>query len=320
MFSMSYTTVLSIGSAYIDINCFGYQLDEKGMQPETESVGSAYEIQAGGSAINFARVICSLGMTATFIGKVGDDAMGHQLHEKLVQSRINPALIVGHKAQTNLGLNFINQGGETIMAVVGDANQSFTASELMAAADDYISQSRYLLLGGCFKLPKLLSAFTDLVLIAKKHGVKVALDHGRIFSGVTEEEIITVKKLACLVDYYLPSRFELQELWGIKSIRAGLSTLSKQVSGTVIVKDSHNGAQIYNGHTPIEVPAFPVEVRNPVGAGDSFNAGFIAAQSQDKPLLESIRYACATAAVKIANPELPTSQSVDQLLSRYPTG
>ncbi len=49
------------------------------------------------------------------------------------------------------------------------------------------------------------------------------------------------------------------------------------------------------------VKAYKVKSINTVGAGDSFNAGFIKAYINGMGFKESMKYACATAAIKISN-------------------
>jgi sugar/nucleoside kinase (ribokinase family) len=59
----------------------------------------------------------------------------------------------------------------------------------------------------------------------------------------------------------------------------------------------------------------PVKPIHTVGAGDSFDAGFIAAQSEGQGTLGSIRFACATAALKISQDTLPTRQAIEAYLA-----
>jgi 5-dehydro-2-deoxygluconokinase len=44
----------------------------------------------------------------------------------------------------------------------------------------------------------------------------------------------------------------------------------------IVVKCGEKGAMVFpSGSTPIDVPSFPVDVYNVLGAGDAFAAGFI---------------------------------------------
>ena len=59
-----------------------------------------------------------------------------------------------------------------------------------------------------------------------------------------------------------------------------------------------------------------VEVRNVIGAGDAFNAGFIAAMVEGRPLPEALRWGNAAAALHVARgpgSSLPRRGDLDAL-------
>lgn len=64
----------------------------------------------------------------------------------------------------------------------------------------------------------------------------------------------------------------------------------------------------------IDVPAFSAQVVDTVGAGDAFNAGFIAARLQGLPIAESLRWGNAASAHTIAGPSARSSPSRHELL------
>lgn len=311
---MKQTGVLSLGGVYVDINCPEFPFDDSGLAVETEVVGNAYQFEAGGSAVNFARLCASLELVPTFIGKVGDDAMGRMLDSLLKEAGVRPGFIVDARTATNISMNLVNDAGKSIMAVVGSANQALEITEVKDKILEQLPSAGYLYLGGCLKLKKLLPAFTEIVAQARTHGVKVVLDHGRIVNNVTGEEKNLVRELARGADYYLPSKDEFLELWEVGSIEEGLRLLQKEAAGVIIVKDGANGAATMLNGVIEKVPAYEVEPIHTVGAGDSFGAGFIAAQSEGQDILASIRFGCATAALKISQGLLPTTEAVKSLV------
>ena len=50
---------------------------------------------------------------------------------------------------------------------------------------------------------------------------------------------------------------------------------------------------------PVEVPGFPVEVQNILGAGDAFAAGFIYGLVKEWPLVRAVRLANACGAIVV---------------------
>lgn len=307
--------LLAIGGAYLDINCPDFPFDATGIKPEKELVSPNYVLEPGGSAVNFARLCVALGLETTFIGKVGDDYHGHLLMALLEAAGVKAPLIQDAAVSTNLGINFINPAGSTIMTAVGSANQALHAAELTEYVMPLLPQLDYFYIGGCFKLTTLLPAFTELAQAAKTAGVKIVLDHARIVQNTTKKQLETVKQLALLADYYLPSRDEFLELWEVESVEAGLRVLQNRASAEIILKDGAKGAVFLEGDAIIRSAAFPAQPLHLVGAGDSFNAGLITAQTQGLDLAESVRFANATAALKISHPDLPTFQQVQALIA-----
>ena len=68
------------------------------------------------------------------------------------------------------------------------------------------------------------------------------------------------------------------------------------------------------------MPAFPVAAKISVGAGDSFNVGFLHGVRQGWPLAEALRYGNAVAALVVANPQgilaSPTPAQVEAFLAQ----
>ena len=69
--------------------------------------------------------------------------------------------------------------------------------------------------------------------------------------------------------------------------------------------------------------AFPVKVKDTLGAGDAFDGGFIAAQLAGMPVEAALRWGNAVAALKIGQPGargLPLRDEVEQFLVAQPAG
>lgn len=306
--------LIAIGGIYLDFNALNFPLHKDGLQLETEAVGSEYIAELGGSAVNFARLCATLKIPTTFIGKVGQDSMGELVAKLLHEVGIRPSLIQSDEVQTNISFNMINTHGESIMAVVGSANQSLGASEVYSRASEKLEQSPYLFLGGCFKLKNLLPAYTGLLDDAKKVNTKIVIDHGRLNDGVTNEEKDIVRQMALKADIYLPSRDEFVQLWNAESVEEGLTQYRKRSPGIIVLKDGSNGARTIDQNGKItHIPAFSVSPIHTIGAGDSFNAGFISAQYNGMNMAESIQFACAAGALKVSKTALPTYDEIVRL-------
>jgi sugar/nucleoside kinase (ribokinase family) len=244
------------------------------------------------------------------VAKVGADAVGQLLMGLLGKSGVIPELIVDERSITNISVNLTDDTGRSIMAVVGNANESLDLAEVRERAAVLLPSCSHLYIGGCFKLRRLLPVFNDLLQLAKTTGTRVILDHGRLNTSVTQEDMAVVQDLARGVDYYLPSRGEFLGLWGGDSLEKCMGALVPEIAGTLVIKDGARGAVTMIGGEVVNVSAFDVQPIHTIGAGDSFNAGFIAAIVRGEKLLESITFGCAAAALSISRVNPPTWSSV----------
>lgn len=284
---------------YVDINCINFPFEE-GLFAHRETTGNTYELELGGSALNFANMAAKLGLHTSFIGKVGEDIMGDVLIKLLKKNTIHPAVIIDNKVQTNLAIHYIHENGTSIMTSNGNANQSLRYMDIRNLFGHITTQADYFYLGGVFKLKKLLPYLPEIVKDAQTKGMNVVLDHGRINNNVTKEDIQMMQQIIPYVDLYLPSIDEFLAVWDVKTIEEGIVKIHKISKPQIVIKQGDLGAVGFHNNKRIDVPAYPVEVINTVGAGDSFNAGFIKALSDKKVFKEALTYACATAATKIS--------------------
>lgn len=305
--------LLSVGTAYIDINCRNFVF-ENSLRINTETIGDDYEVSLGGSALNFARICSNLSIPVIFIGKIGNDIMGKTLITLLDKTLITPALIQSDKVSTNVAVHYIRKDGRSIMTSCGTANRSLSPEEIESEVNKHIDNIKYLYLGGCFKLKNLLPFYPKLARRAKNKNVLVVVDHGRLHNKVSQRDIDLIKETIKIADYYLPSRDEFLTLWCANSIKEGLKKVAKKSNTIIVVKNSEKDVVGLNKFGTVVVPTFPVFPINTVGAGDSFNAGFIKGLSLELSFRDAIRFGCATAALKISQEKLPTINQVKKLV------
>jgi sugar/nucleoside kinase (ribokinase family) len=86
------------------------------------------------------------------------------------------------------------------------------------------------------------------------------------------------------------------------------------MAGTLVIKDSARDAVTMINGQAVNVAAFDVRPIHTIGAGDSFNAGFIAAIVKGEELLESIKYGCAAAALSISRVNPPVWPSITEFI------
>lgn len=293
--------VAALGSCYVDTNLENYPFKETGIPAEVELVGDRYEVTLGGSAVNFCLLLQTLGLKTAFVGMAGTDPNGNLLAELLEKQGIQAALIRREEVLTNIGFNMTNPEGEHIMLVAGTASAALQPELVVPELEKILPNAKMLYLGGYFKLKSLKRAFAQIADDARHHKTALILDHGRIPEGTPREVLETLKQLVPKATYYLPSRKEFCELWSVATIEDGLALLRHKAPSVVtIVKDSTNGAFYLENDHVRHIEAVKIDtIRNVTGAGDSFNAGVIAALTKGYPTGEAVAYGCQVAAAKI---------------------
>jgi sugar/nucleoside kinase (ribokinase family) len=237
---------IAIGSCYVDTNFPDYPFDSTGIPVETELVGGRYETVAGGSAVNFCRLLAALNLKTAFIGMTGADPNGDILESLIRKDGVEPRLIRQPELLTNIGTNLTSPHGEHIMLVAGTANAALNPVTVLPHLEAVIGETKTLYLGGCFKLHALAPVFPQLADIADQHDVALVVDHGRIPHNTPPDITKAVQQLVLRATYYLPSRKEFCELWGVERIEDGLKAVhAKSARLTTIVKDGANGAYFW---------------------------------------------------------------------------
>ncbi|HSH18487.1 MAG TPA: PfkB family carbohydrate kinase [Candidatus Saccharimonadales bacterium] len=298
--------LVALGSCYVDYNIGDFPA-RTAAQEESELIGGAYENVAGGSAVNFCRLAGRLGIAPSFVGVTGKDVMAQTLRLLLERDGVEVHIAQIEGEQTNVGWNVTETGGIHRMDIIGTANAAMRPETVMPALQSALNGADYLYLGGVFKLKGLLPAYDDIAAMAHEQGVQVVVDHGRLPAETSEETRQTVRRLVSAADYYFPSKNEFLAVWDFQSIEQGIRQLQQQAPDlTVIVKNGADGAVfMQDGEVAAVRPPRIVQGGDVTGAGDSFNAGVIAAHAAGRELPESVAFGCAVAVAKISGQPLP---------------
>ena len=268
--------------------------------PGTETFVNHSEIRPGGPAGNTALALQSLAVYHRIICNVGSDVFGRWLTESFGDQAQHWNVA---KAQTSISVAVEHPGGErSFITAPGNLEQQ-TADGILNALPPKARRGDIALFTGVFLYPKLLSSVDAIISTVGERGYKVALDTGWPPGGWTQE----IKNLAsgwlAHCDHVLLNEIECQSLSGKQSIAEASKWLAARAKpdAAIIIKRGANGASAWQASKLREVPAPKVNVIDTTGAGDAFNAGYLAACLRGTEIVRALQDGVGIASAAIAS-------------------
>lgn len=258
------------------------------------------ELKIGGAESNVAIALSRLGVSVGWVSCLGEDEIG-----QLVLDRIRGEGVDTSRVRRTLdhptGLYLREKVGTEVRAYYyrGEA----AAREMAPGAFDlsYLNGARVLHLTAI--TPALSSKCRSLTLWAAEQalasGVRVSLDvnfRSKLWSA--EEASEFVEEMLPLTDMLFVGDEEALALWGEDGEKL-MQRLAGAGPKEVVLKRGERGCLALIGDEIFERPAYRVEEVDPVGAGDSFAAGYLAGYLWDLEVRERLRFANAMGAYSV---------------------
>lgn len=256
----------------VNLDLILYGLPES-LPMDRELLASGFKMTLGSSSAILAHNISLLGVRTGFITRVGGDPLGRIAMERLGESGSDVSRVM-HDENSMTGVTVLLHHGATrrILTYPGVMFE-------MTCADldlDYLSTARHFHLSSLFLQRGLHAGLPELFRTLRQRGITISLDTNDDpdyrWDGVLTE-------LLPLIDILLPNEEEALRIACRESVEAALDRLCEQVP-IVAVKRGSMGALIGRGHERFiiqPVPLIPADIIDTIGAGDTFNAGFLAA-------------------------------------------
>jgi sugar/nucleoside kinase (ribokinase family) len=277
--------ILTFGDMCVDLILSGDDITPRFGQVE-QLVGD-YFLEMGGSACLFACQAARLGLRTAVLGKVGPDLFGelalHRLAERGVDTRhitVDPGL------KTGLGLALVKGGDRAILTYPGSLD-AITPDDV---STDLLASARHLHHGSYFLQTRLRPAIPEIFRRAQESGMTTSLDTNW---DPAERWDGGLRAALSHTDIFLPNRQELERITGVSGLEAGLHAVHDLGAPVVAVKLGPQGACASDGERLYRCRVTPVDTGDSVGAGDSFDAGFVAGRLQGHSLPECLQLACA---------------------------
>jgi fructokinase/2-dehydro-3-deoxygluconokinase len=276
----------------------------------------------GGSAANTAAALARLGVSCRFVGAVGDDGYGRFATASLEEAGVDVGGVVAtRRAPTVMVLVVVPPDGDRLIYVwppTGGAHADLDPETATAGAAD----ADWLHVSGiCLRVSPAREAVLAAMEQAQSAGVPVSFDLNLRLENWGWEAAFRDVAMAAVerADVVVGAATdEIAALAGVTDPVEAALTLSGD-ERLVIARRGASGAIGCSSDGVVSVPGFEVAVVDTVGAGDAFNAGFIAARLRGAGVGDSLRWGNAVAALTIARHgarSTPSSSEVQGLLAR----
>lgn len=265
----------------------------------------------GGGAANMPSAVARMGLPASSFAKVGDDFNGEFIARELAKLGVDTAGIrVSPGEATPFTFVGVRADGDRTFIHTPGANLNFKLSDLDL---DRVLATEFLLYHDLNVLPELDGKpAASLLAEAQRRGVLTFLDED--FGYGPKLEPLAAMLPYC--DYVIPSFDDLLSIFPGASPEEMAGQLLALGARAAVLKMGRDGCLIAQGSDRIRVPALPANIVDTTGAGDCWDAGFIAGLASGEDIVTAARVGNACAAFCIeavgGSTGVPLYQAVQQ--------
>lgn len=264
------------------------------LHPGTESMVAHGDVRPAGCVGNTALAWTAMDIRFQIAANTGDDMFGDWLRTIF---REHSAAWPRESCPTTFSVGIAHPDSERTFLTTHGHIARLSLDEVKRALDmDALSGGIALIVGG-FLTDQLTSEYPRLFELLAGRNIEVALDTGWPITGWNPE--IRGRCLSWLAhcDHLLMNEVELLSLFEASAIEDAMRSAAKVMpkQACVIAKRGPLGASgLYDGKL-IHVPAPSVTAVDTIGAGDVFNAGYLAALARGESFDDAIATGVATA-------------------------
>lgn len=290
-----------------------YRADRQPKIGET-ILGKSFVLGPGGKGSNQAVAASMAGGRTHFITRLGNDAFADIAHATWKKAGVHPEITVDAESYTGAAYIFIEDatGNNAIIVSPGAAGR-------VSPAD--VDKNRALIESAAIFVTQL-----EQPIPAAHHALEIARA-ARVTTILNPAPAAHLSdEILALCDFITPNETEAEALTGlpvtsIPEAEAAADALLAKGVGTVIITLGANGAFYRDRTRSVHVPVISAgPVVETTGAGDAFNGGFAVALSEGQPVIDAVRFGCATAGISVTRPgtapSMPLRAEIDALLAR----
>src|SRR5579863_3166098 len=282
--------VCVVGELNLDLIMYGLP---KELVPDREHLATNMAFTLGSSSAIFAHNLSVLGTKVGFIAKYGSDPLGKMAAERLSAAKVDISRMKQGTGKTLTGLTVVlpHTQHRYILTYPG------TMSELQFSDldMDYVLRARHLHLSSFFLHRALRPRILDLFREAKQAGLTTSLDTNDDPENQWGKDLVEVLKY---VDIFFPNDGEAKKVAGTQDLAQALNRLSG-LAKIVVVKRGSGATICRSGDEQYALAPPVVQAKDDIGAGDTFDAGFIHLFVRKAKLQDCVAFANIAAAYSV---------------------
>ncbi len=258
--------VIVVGELNVDLILNGLE-----SFPETgkEKLAEKMSLTLGSSSAIFASNLSALGMKVSFVGKIGNDIFGNFCKEQLNEKGVDTSMLIQSDTLQTGATIILNFGEDRAMITHQGAMKNLGIADI---TNEILNTARHLHFSSYFLQPGFKDNLDQLFKMAKDAGLTTSLD---VQWDPAEEWDFDYKKILPFVDIFLPNETELLNLTRTGSIDAAIKAMEGYGKLILVKQGSHGSLLNYDNKTVKGRSFLNDSVVDAIGAGDSFNAGFV---------------------------------------------
>lgn len=291
-----------LGPMNIDLIAHGAAPEKK--DALLEWVGTSnVSVLAAGAIGYFAGIARALGHDVSVITTLGDDPLGSMIMDCLARLKSDLSLVeIQHGKTTAIAIYMLLFGSKKRPLTYQMPTHDLWPLKFTGKQQDAVRKSGWFHHGGYLHFPAAWNgSVLELFTLARENGIGTSLDPQFPLTDYPVPWVHAVEPLLPLVDILFVDKHEACSLMGTADHVAAARALLAKGPSMVIVKLGEDGSVLVDETGVLSQPAEkvpPAEIVDSIGAGDSFDAGFvdayIARQSKRDCLLRATRVAAST--------------------------
>jgi sugar/nucleoside kinase (ribokinase family) len=256
------------GELNLDLILYGLPAD---MSTERELLGTDFVVTLGSSSAIAAHNLAAMGMRVLFQSVVGDDQFGRIACERLAEIGVD-ITGVQKRAGRKTGVTVLLPHGEerhilTFPGTIADLRVTDLDVELL-------TQARHIHFCSLYLQKNLHTGLPDLLRELKGRGMTISLDPN---DDPDDQWWDPLREILPWIDIFMPNELELLRITQTGDFEEAVSRILQEVP-ICVVKRGGRGALVASNKEISHIPALTLEaVVDTIGAGDSFDAGFLRA-------------------------------------------